>query len=508
MTLPGDATASAVRADPATWLLGARPTRAARALVRAAGGSAVVAGAYEVPRRAARPLAARLRGRGLLTFAEPNRLSSFRQAPPRALPDDPFDARSRWRDAAVDPSLVPPPVTAASPLLALVDAKADIGHPEFSAGANVTALPGQSVQVAHGTETLGVAVAPANGIGIVGTYPGARAVNVPLPPDQIRCSDSARGIRRAIAANAAVINMSYGSGAFCATEYQALQLAVHDGRTLVAAGGNEGADGNPYEFPASLPHVLTVGALTPDDTSAFFSNSNAALDLVAPGVGIFAPLPLGSKADTGHDGYDNVAGTSFSAPIVAAAALWIRTVRTDLTADQVAQVIRLSAIDIAKTGYDIATGYGKLNLARALAAKPPIADPLEPNEDLPFVNGRAFGTPAPAVWKGGAPVHFDALLDYFEDPGDVYRVRVPAHRSASITVTPAFGNPDLELYSSAARHVEIARHRLARSRHSGQHTDRVRYANHRSRSHVVLVRVFTPSKRSRVLDARYSLTVR
>ena len=36
----------------------------------------------------------------------------------------------------------------------------------------------------------------------------------------------------------------------------------------MAAAGNEFEEGNPLEFPASLPHVVTVAATTPDDKSA------------------------------------------------------------------------------------------------------------------------------------------------------------------------------------------------------------------------------------------------
>ncbi len=508
MRLPSAATAStsAVRADPATWLVGARPTAAARALVHAVGGTDVLAGAFEVPRAAARPLAARLRRRGLLTFAEPNRYSSLEQTA-RAVPDDPFDGRSRWRDDVIDPALAPPPVTPSSPRLALVDAKAAVGHPEFRGDGNVATLEGRSVRISHGTETLGVAVAPANSVGIVGVYPGARAVNVPLPSRRIACSDSARAIRRAVRAGAAVINMSYGSGAFCFAEYIAIQLATHANRTLVAAGGNERGHGNPYEFPASLPHVLTVGASTPQNQSAFFSNTSAALDLVAPGVGIVAPLPLRLDGhDQARDGYGFVAGTSFSAPIVSAAALWLRTVNPALTADQVAGVLRASATDIERPGYDVATGFGKLNLARALVTPPPSVDPLEPNEDIPFVSGRVFRRPAPAIWKGGAPVAFEARLDVFEDPSDVYRVRVPAHKRVTVTVKPVVGNPDLDLYSRTARHVATRRHRLARSRHNGARRDSVRYRNRASRSRVVFVRAYV--RGGRILNARYRLTVK
>lgn len=505
MALPGDASAATVAADPGTWLLGARPSVAAWRLVRALGGTRVVRGAFEVPRARARVIAAQLRRRGLLTFAEPNRLSRLAQAP-RAVPDDPYDARSRWRDAAIDPALPPPPVTPTSPLLALVDAKADVTHPEFQGGNVRSLLASRSVRISHGTQTLGVAVAPANGVGIVGTYPGARAVNIPVPSDLISCADSARGIRRAVSARALVINMSYGASSFCQAEYQAVQLATHENRTLVAAGGNERGEGNPYEYPASLPHVLTVGALTPRDEAAFFSNTSAALDLVAPGVGLIAPTPVRlDTRDGGRDGYELVSGTSFAAPIVAGAALWLRTARPELTSDQAAQLLRLTAIDIAKKGYDVETGYGKLSLARALGGTPPAADPLEPNEDLPFVTGAAFGRPAAPIWSGGDRRRFDALLDVFEDPGDVYRVRVPARSRVTITTRPKFGNVDLDLYSSAARHVGQRSHRLDRSRHDGRRADRVRYRN-RGRTRNLLVRAYV--RAGRTLDARYTLTVR
>ena len=53
----------------------------------------------------------------------------------------------------------------------------------------------------------------------------------------------------------------------------------------VAASGNEFSSGNPLEFPASLPHVLTVAAVGPDDRPTDFSSDSAAVDLAAPGEG-------------------------------------------------------------------------------------------------------------------------------------------------------------------------------------------------------------------------------
>ena len=71
-------------------------------------------------------------------------------------------------------------MSATSPLIALVDARLDETHPEFQGG-NVSTLGGLPLTNLHGTATAAVAAAPKNNIGILGVWPGARALNVPLP---------------------------------------------------------------------------------------------------------------------------------------------------------------------------------------------------------------------------------------------------------------------------------------------------------------------------------------
>ena len=349
-----------MRADGSTWIVGARPGRAADAIAAAHGARRAGTGAYVVARGRARALARALRARGMLLYAEPNRLARRMQGPA----PDPLDAIAGWRGVIVDPSLVPPPVTPQSPLLALVDSQADPSQPEF-AGGNFTTLGGLPLLSAHGTETAAVASAPKNDVGILGVWPGMRALNVALP-EEIRCADSVSGIARAIAQGAAVINMSYGAPEPCFAEYVQLQLATAKGITLVAAAGNEFDAGNPLLYPASLPHVLTVAAVDTDLKPAFFSSASAAVDISAPGVGILTATPAQFDGDGTADGYEAVTGTSFSAPMVAAAAAWLRAAKPRLKVDQVAQTLRGSARDLGRKGWDSATGYGLLSMARAL----------------------------------------------------------------------------------------------------------------------------------------------
>jgi hypothetical protein len=501
MQLPGDASASAIQADSGTWMVGARPSAATRATARKFNAGEIGPGDFVVQRARARAFAATLRRQGLLTYAQPNALRATKQA----VPDDPLSAPpDAWRAAVADPNIPPPPVSPTSPMIALLDTQLDAAHPEF-AGSQTATLGGLPVDNLHGTATAAVAAAPVNGVGIVGVWPGARALNIPLPAERLTCSASAQGIQRAIQARAAVINMSYGSAKLCRAEYNALQLAVRHGIVPVAAAGNEFDAGNPLEFPASLPHVLTIGAVDATLHSSPFSNRNGALDLSAPGESIMTAVPSALDEDGNQDGYERLDGTSFSAPMVSAAVAWIRAARPMLTPDQAAQVVRLGARDIGSKGYDNDTGFGLLDVGSALQKAPPPVDPLEPNDDMTFVNGRSFGKPAPPVFKGRKRVRITALVDAFEDPADVYRVKVRRRSRVRVTAKPSFGNPILAGFRPGAK--SLNGRRTSTSRHSGSHTERITLRNRSRRTRTFYVAVGV-QRGGRSLDAGYALTIR
>jgi hypothetical protein len=500
--LPGDATASTVLADPATWIVGVRASAAARRIARGHGATRIAGRAWLVPRTRARTLAADLKQRRLLDYAEPNRIAHRSQQPPDPLSAHPASA---WR-ATVVVDAVAPPAGPASPLIALIDTAIDGAHPEI-AGSSITSTGGPELRDFHGTATAAVASAAANGVGMLGVWPGARTLNVPLPDgEDISCADSARGISRAVRAGAAVINMSYGSPSKCTAEEHQVNRAVKAGAVPVAASGNEFERGNPLEFPASLAHVLTVGAVGADGKPAFFSNESPAVDLAAPGVGILTAVPVAFDPGQDGDGFHPVDGTSFSAPMVSAAVAWIRAARPDLSPFQAAQVVRLGARDVGRQGYENATGFGVLNLPGALAREAPADDPLEPNDDIRYVNGRAFGAPAAALYNGRAG-SVGATADLAEDPIDIYRIKVRAGRRARLTLTPRVGDPDLFVFDGKARSVGSAPS-VARSTRRGRRTDRVTVRNRGRKTTTFYAAVgFNEGKRLPLLNAAYTLRV-
>lgn len=504
MTLPGDAVVAAqAPAARSTWIVGARPSAASCALAHRFGARRVGpagTGGYVVARPRARPFAGALRRSGLLVYAQPDTLAE----PLQGVPNDPLSVPpDDWRAKVASPTLTPPLVTPTSPLIALVDAQLDSAHPEF-AGSNTRTLPQFPVTISHGTATASVAAAPVNGRGIVGVWPNARTLNVPLP-DDITCARSATAIGTAIENGAAVINMSYGSSDLCFPEYVALQFAVARGIVPVAAAGNEFTEGNPPEFPASLPHVLTVAALGPGNASSLFSNTSGAIDLSAPGEDIMTAVPPALDGDGVKNGYERQSGTSFSAPMVAGAVAWIRAGRPELTGDQVAQAVRLSATDLGRKGWELDTGFGMLSVGAAVTITPPPPDPAEPNDDIVWVDGRAFAKPDRLFYNGHGRARLHALLDVFEDPADVYRVRLRPRSRVKVSANPA-GRGDIALYAYARKAKRLSSRPLARSAHRGRRTERIVLRNPSRKRRTFYVAV-TVQRGVPILDATYALRV-
>jgi len=495
MTLPGDARAAVAPSDPRTWIVAAADDRRAATVARRYGARPVgSAGAHVVARGKARAFAAALRRRGLLSFAEPNILSRARQTG-----TDPFTASTKWRGIVVEEGLEPPGVTAGSPKLALIDSKLDIDHPEF-AGGRIATFGSREVENEHGTATAAVAAAPTNGTGIEGVWPGMIATNFAT---NLSCGDIVRRIKAVIQGGYDVLNMSYGAAEECFAESAELQRATGAGVLLVAAAGNEFAEGNPLEYPASLPHVVTVAATDLDGQTSYFSNANAAVDVAAPGERIATAVPIAHDPDGDGNGYALLDGTSFASPIVAGLATWVAAVRPRLTVDQLAQVIKLSAIDLDRDGWDPNTGYGLVQVGNALRMKAPPDDPLEPNENIFWVNGQIFRNADPVVYDGKPRRRrFRARLDQYEDPADVYRIRFPGRSRTRIAVVPSYGDTDLAVFNGGADSTSAPP--VGLSQRVGSARDFLVIRNRRRRSARGFVEVYIDPT-ARGLDAGYSL---
>jgi hypothetical protein len=151
-------------------------------------------------------------------------------------------------------------------------------------------------------------------------------------------------------------------------------------------------------------------------------------------------------SDCGGPDYFNAEGTSFAAPQVSAAAAMLFAVDPALASSQVAAILEQSADDVnaangcsqCTAGHDRFSGWGRLDVARAIAALQgplPAPDKYEPNDDA--------GTQATQMWGKTIPV--SATLDYYDDPIDVYKVALGPGEQLKAKLAASWTGADVNL---------------------------------------------------------------
>ena len=403
------------------------------------------------------------------------------------LPDDPLSSLQWYLDAirAFDfwPELpVLDPVT-----VAIVDTGIDKGHPEFggkilAAKSFVGGSPAD--EVGHGTFVAGMIAAEAgNAQGIAGVaFPAQLLIaKVAKSDGSIDTGDEARAIRWAVDHGARVVNLSLGGlrdpfhayrDTYSQAEADAVAYAWRKGAVVVAAVGNGDTAPHmpwPYaSYPAALPHVIGVGALTSSGSVPTFSNQDSVFaDVAAPGEGIVSTLPRWLTAERpscldqgyspcGPKEFRDGSGTSFAAAIVSAEAALMLTIRPELTPDQVASLIEHTTTDVTPgtgcarcvAGRDSRSGWGSVDVLAALeslSGKLPMPDRLETNDDA---GGRA-------VKLFGNDIRTHATLDFWDDQVDVYKVYLEAGERVLLTLRGPVGTQtNLILWRPGTQHVE------------------------------------------------------
>jgi subtilisin family serine protease len=371
-------------------------------------------------------------------------------------PSDPLASRQYYlgQDHAFD--AFGPELPAVNPVrVAIIDSGIDGGHPEFRSRIwqARTWVGGSALtdEQGHGTFVAGeIAAAVNNNEGIAGiAFPAQLVVAKIARSDQtIDVNDEAEAIRWAVDVGARVINLSIGGvrdpfnprvDTFSKAEASSIEYAVRHGAILVAAVGNsDEAPQSPWSYasyPAALPHVLGVSALSPTGNVPNFSNRDRIYnDMSAPGQEIYSTLPRAltsfrplcqnqGYSDCGADEFRHAAGTSFAAPQVSAAAAVLLALKPTLQADQVVSILEGSATDVnASNGCrqcplqrDSLSGWGRLDVSKAVAALDgvlPVPDRLEPNDDAG----------SQSVRLSAAVKSVKATLDFWDDQIDIYRL--------------------------------------------------------------------------------------
>jgi len=268
-------------------------------------------------------------------------------------------------------------IDASKVVVAVLDTGLDMDHPAFegrivkpydatTGGTDVTDKQG------HGTHVAGI-VAGSWGIkdGAGGVARDAQIMPVKVFGKNGKAEPThvAQGIRYAVDNGAKVINMSLGgneaalkkSGLWAQMPEmkEAIAYAQSKGVVVIVASGNDGKDDISNYYPASLPDVLTVGAVNAAHKRAPFSNGGNELEVTAPGVDILSAYP-GEGAT-----YKKLQGTSMASPYVAGAAALVIAQHPDWSAEQVMEHLKRAVDDRDTAGKDIGYGHGEINLFKA-----------------------------------------------------------------------------------------------------------------------------------------------
>lgn len=174
----------------------------------------------------------------------------------------------------------------------------------------------------------------------------------------------AAAIKYAVDHGANIINLSFGSPRNSGVVREAIKYARQNGATLVAAMGNENKDTDSSpQYPAVLKGVLGVAAIDAGSRKAAFSNFGSDVRVDALGLKLTSTYP----GVEGGGGYATWSGTSFAAPLAAAAAALV--LAEDYKQDA-SGVIEDTAIDIDGLNpyFSGKLGRGRINPLGALAS--------------------------------------------------------------------------------------------------------------------------------------------
>jgi hypothetical protein len=298
-----------------------------------------------------------------------------------------------WQFSVTREDAVPDDVlrAASTITIAIVDTGADVTAPDIAAKSPLgynerTGTSDVRDTVGHGTFVAALAAGSVtNDDGIAGFGGDAKLLIIKAGSGDGSFTDldESTAIVYAVDHGAKIINLSLGGPSTSATERRAIDYATSHGVLVVAAAGNEYADGNPVEYPAALLQPngskgvggrgLSVGASTMTGTRASFSNAGTYISLAAPGENVFSDVSSSSSATrfarvplagsvSGFYGY--ASGTSFSTPEVAGAAALVWAADPLLDAQGVAQILKESASGQGVWSPEL--GWGVLDVGAAV----------------------------------------------------------------------------------------------------------------------------------------------
>ena len=367
-------------------------------------------------------VAAQLTGRQIMRLARRSDIGAITSDAPVRLSE--YWSNQRWPYVAGFYGVWNQAAAANAPAIAVVDSGIQAGRGDFGgrvvAQVNMTSLLPNSAGDGRGHGTFVAGIAAGGADRYAGGSPKSKIVSIDV------MNDSGMAMTRDVIAaadwilankdryNIRVANFSLHSATPASVFFDPLDRAVERlwfaGVVVVAAAGNYGVDGSPTGVtfaPGNDPFVITVGAADTDDSFGvsddfaapwsawgYTLDGFAKPDIGAPGRYIVGPVPSLSSlvaerpGNVTGFGYMELSGTSFAAPVVAAAAAQVLARHPEWTPDQVKGALMLSAKDTPSAAPG-SLGVGMVDATKAAA----VTSPPNPNAALnQFVGPAEDGT--------------------------------------------------------------------------------------------------------------------
>ncbi|MES2971203.1 MAG: S8 family serine peptidase [Patescibacteria group bacterium] len=250
----------------------------------------------------------------------------------------------------------------------------------------------------HGTMVAGVAAATGNNAkGTAGADWFTKILPIQALDDD-SYGDTltvSRSIRYAADQGADVISISLGTASPDTYMRQAVAYAISKGSIVVAAAGNDGCQCMSY--PARYDEVIAVGASDQNDALTSFSSWGDTLDVIAPGISMISSTWTNANQTSAYAG--GIAGTSFSAPLVAGMLSLARSHQPQASAGQLVaalteQTNRLSLPSTVSKSTQL--GYGRLESAALISRVRTSLMPIFRYGFSPISGGNFLGVYEPA----------------------------------------------------------------------------------------------------------------